>query len=227
MTVLPHAIKKTSSSAARGEITYRPDKKVCAQPKPNTKTIARLVPPVRPNTRRKASPSPSAKERKKKRSQQHPAKSNSTLSEGPERKVRKIHPPTLPPTRHCVLLECQPDLTATCRIARACQKGNGLPFRNSTSGQFRRLESTGRVVHLRLVAFTVHTRRGGGGGGGAGDEGIGVNHRISRSRSGRRRRAGGLSLRVSVFSLLGSRSSQFCNDSLVVNNNAIGSPAGF
>lgn len=166
-------------------------------------------------------------EGRKKRSQQHPAKSNSTLSEGPERKVRKIHPPTLPPTRHCVLLECQPDLTATCRIARACQKGNGLPFRNSTSGQFRRLESTGRVVHLRLVAFTVHTRRGGGGGGGAGDEGIGVNHRISRSRSGRRRRAGGLSLRVSVFSLLGSRSSQFCNDSLVVNNNAIGSPAGF
>lgn len=37
-------------------------------------------------------------------------------------------------------------------------------------------------------AFTVHTR--GGGGGGAGDEGSGVNHRISRSRSGRRGRAG-------------------------------------
>lgn len=161
MTVLPHATKKTSSSVARGEITitYRPDKKVCAQPKPNTKTIARLVSPVRPNTRRKASPSPSAKERKK-RSQQHPAKSNSTLSEGPERKVRKIHPPTLPPTRHCVLLECQPDLTATCRIARACQKGNGLPFRNSTtSGQFRRLESTGRVVHLRLHSSHARRRR--------------------------------------------------------------------
>jgi hypothetical protein len=45
-----------------------------------------------------------------------------------------------------------------------------------------------------------------------------VNHRISRSRTERRRgRASpglsSLSLRVSLFSLLRSRSSQFCNES--------------
>lgn len=224
-------LKKTSSSVVRGEITYRPDKKVCAQPKPNTKTIARLVSPVRPNTRRKASTSPSAKERKK-RSQQHPPKSNSTLSEGPKRKVRKTHPPTHPATHQtlcCTGVPARPDCYLPNRARLPKRQWAPVPEQHhqrsiSTPGVNRPNRPT--------YAFTVHTR--GGGGGGAGDEGSGVNHRISRSRSGRRGRAGGrageragLSLRVSVFSLLGSRSSQFCNDSLVVNNNAIGSPAGF
>ena len=192
MTVLPHATKKTSSSVARGEITitYRPDKKVCAQPKPNTKTIARrLLSPVRPNTRRKASPSPSASQRKKEKSDRSSIR-QSPIPPYPKGQKERFERPTHPATHtHQTQTLCftgvpaRPDCCATCRIARACQKGNGLPFRNSTtSGQFRRLESTGRVVHLR---FTVHTRGGGGRGGGAGDEGSGVNHRISRSRSGR------------------------------------------
>lgn len=159
MTVLPHATKKNFViRRPRGDYIQTRQKGM----RPTETEHENYSPPRLARSAKHAQKSKpvTVSEGRKKRSQQHPAKSNSTLSEGPERKVRKIHPPTLPPTRHCVVLECQPDLTATCRIARACQKGNGLPFRNSTtSGQFRRLESTGRVVHLRLHSSHARRRR--------------------------------------------------------------------
>lgn len=122
-------------------------------------------------------------ERKKTTRSQHPPKSNSTLSEGREKGgfERSTHPPR-PPVYWAVHSGRRPaggGRSATIRlaeslprVARPRQKSDGLRFRDSGSGQSRRLESTGRVVHLRL-----HTRGGGGG-----DAGGRVNLRVSAAR---------------------------------------------